>query len=76
MQHKIRHSSFLLVATLLGNGTAVVPIPPTDDYLYFDDGLVYWRKGVRDSYFVVDKSPTGNWSGDEGGNWTNVKMTT
>lgn len=75
MQHKIRHSSFLLVATLLGNGTATTPIP-SDYFYYVDDGLIYWRKGVRDSYFVVDKSPTGNWSGDEGGNWTNVKMTT
>lgn len=75
MQYKIRHSNFLLVATLLGNGSATTPIPSDYTYYYFDDGLAYWRKGVRDSSFVVDVSPTGNWTGDEGGNWTNVKIT-
>ena len=52
---------------------SVGKIPPVQ-YIYYDDGTGFWRKGVRDGYFVLDKSlmPGGGFEGQEGINWINV----
>jgi len=49
--------------------------PPVVQYVYYDDGVDYWRKGVRDGYFVLDKviGPLGFY-GVEGVGWENVKQ--
>lgn len=42
-------------------------------YVYYDDGVDYWRKGVRNSTYVVDRvlTETG-FSGDIDIDWENV----
>lgn len=45
----------------------------TDQYKYFSDGTEIWRKGVRDTYFVLDKALTIlGFNGAEDTDWENV----
>lgn len=42
-------------------------------YIYYTDGTYYWRKGVRDSKYVIDKTLTvTGFNGTEGVDWENV----
>ena len=53
---------------------SVGKIPPVQ-YIYYDDGTGFWRKGVRGNYFVYDKALTPmGFDGDEGIDWINVKI--
>jgi len=47
---------------------------PSDiQYIYYDDGTEYWRKGVRGGAYVIDHALTlGGFEGDENINWENV----
>ena len=40
-------------------------------YVYYDDGTAYYRKGVRSGYFVVDIRLTASpgWAGTENTDW-------
>lgn len=49
----------------------------TDDsvvqYIYYDDGVEYWRKGVRDGIYVIDHVLGGlGFYGPENQDWENV----
>ena len=50
----------------------VVPEVPIQ-YIYYDDGTAYWRKGVRDGIYVIDHTlnPIG-FLGSEDIDWENV----
>jgi len=55
--------------------TPAAPVyPPTDQYVYYTDGIDLLRKGVRDSEFVVDAALTATgFDGVEDTDWTNIK---
>lgn len=51
------------------------PCPISTQYLYYIDGAITLRKGVRGGLFVVDKTLTSTgFSGSEGTDWTNLKI--
>lgn len=42
-------------------------------YIYYDDGVEYWRKGVRDGSYVIDHALTlTGFGGLENTDWENV----
>lgn len=42
-------------------------------YVYYTDGTYFWRKGVKDSVFVIDKALTDTgFNGVENTDWENV----
>lgn len=44
-------------------------------YVVYTDGVATWRKGVRDTYFVLDKTLTLlGFNGDENIDWENVRQ--
>jgi len=47
--------------------------PLNPSYVYYDDGITYIRKGVRDGYFVIDIRLTDDWEGIEDVDWKNLR---
>lgn len=44
-------------------------------YVYYDDGITEWRKGVRDGCFIWDRALTAtSFDGIEDTDWENVDM--
>jgi hypothetical protein len=44
-------------------------------YIEYTDGVGTWRKGVRDTYFILDKTLTPlGFSGTENIDWENVRQ--
>ena len=42
-------------------------------YIYYDDGVTEWRKGVRGGIYVIDKALDYiGFEGEEDNNWENV----
>ena len=55
-----------VMALLIASGAEAV---------YYTDGLVIWRKAVRDGGFALDKAITETgFDGDEDVDWVNVKF--
>jgi hypothetical protein len=46
-------------------------------FTYYDDGTYYYRIGIRDNYFVIDKRLTASpgFAGTENIDWENVEAT-
>ena len=52
--------------------TGIVPEVPVQ-YVYYDDGTEYWRKGVRDGVYVIDHALNSiGFLGTENIDWENV----
>ena len=46
---------------------------PSVQYVYYDDGAYYWRKGVRNGAYIIDKALTlTGFAGIEDIDWENV----
>lgn len=59
-----------LTITLSGSSSTT----PEPTYRYYNDGTGYYREGVRDGKYVLDKLlPGGSWSGAEDVGWENLE---
>jgi len=65
--------SVIIAYPLYRNSVSVVVISYDTQYIYYTDGIAYYRKGVRDYSFIIDKTltPTG-FSGSENTDWENI----
>jgi hypothetical protein len=59
----------LIVFGIICHGGWSVPLIP--QYVYYDDDVTWYRKGVRDGYYVIDIRLTASpgWAGDENTDW-------
>lgn len=65
--------SVIINTPLFRYSISIVVIGGDQQYIYYTDGTYYWRKGVRNSEYVIDKTLTATgFNGSEGIDWENV----
>lgn len=65
--------SIVINTPLFRYSISVIVIGEDQQYIYYTDGSTIWRKGVRNSEYVIDKTLTGTgFNGIENTDWENV----